>query len=76
MESTIRDAMFRDYCCVLLEDCTGEPIGHDFARSNHDASLMTIQVLLGWTSSSVEFVHALESYATASTTTSSRSRSA
>jgi ureidoacrylate peracid hydrolase len=76
VESTIRDAMFRDYCCVLLEDCTGEPIGHDFARSNHDASLLTIQVLLGWTSSSVEFVHALEIYATASTTTSSRSRSA
>ena len=61
VESTIRDAMFRDYSCVLLEDCTGEPIGHDLQRSNHDASLLTIQVLFGWVSSSVEFVGALES---------------
>ena len=59
VDATIRDAMFRDYSCVLLEDCTGEPIGHDLQRSNHDASLLTIQVLLGWTSSSVEFLHAL-----------------
>ncbi len=59
MEATIRDAMFRDYSCVLLEDCTGEPIGYDLQRSNHDASLLTIQVLLGWTSSSAEFIHAL-----------------
>jgi ureidoacrylate peracid hydrolase len=61
VESTIRDAMFRDYSCVLLEDCTGEPIGNDIDRSNHDASLLSIQVLLGWTSSSEEFVKALES---------------
>jgi ureidoacrylate peracid hydrolase len=61
VESTIRDAMFRDYSCVLLEDCTGEPIGHDLRRSNHDASLLTLQVLFGWTSSSVEFINALDS---------------
>ena len=59
VEATIRDAMFRDYSCVLLEDCTGEPIGHDLPRSNHDASLLTIQVLLGWTSTSREFIRAL-----------------
>lgn len=61
VESTIRDAMFRDYSCVLLEDCTGEPIGHDLDRSNHDASLLSIQVLLGWISSSEEFVKTLKS---------------
>lgn len=60
VDSTIRDAMFRDYSCVLLEDCTGEPIGHGLPRSNHEASLLTIRVLLGWTSSSQEFIHALE----------------
>ena len=60
VESTIRDAMFRDYSCVLLEDCTGEPIGHGLPRSNHEASLLTIQVLLGWISSSQEFIQALE----------------
>ena len=59
VDATIRDAMFRDYSCVLLEDCTGEPIGYDLQRSNHDASLLTIQVLLGWTSTSAEFIHAI-----------------
>jgi ureidoacrylate peracid hydrolase len=59
VESTIRDAMFRDYSCVLLEDCTAEPIGHDLPRSNHDASLLVIQTLFGWVSHSDEFVSAL-----------------
>lgn len=56
VESTIRDAMFRDYHCVLLEDCTGEPIGHNNSRSNHDASVLTIETLLGWVSNSKAFV--------------------
>jgi ureidoacrylate peracid hydrolase len=63
VESTVRDAMFRDYSCVLLEDCTGEPIGHGITRSNHDASLLSIEVLLGWVSSSDQFVKALETSA-------------
>ena len=61
VESTIRDAMFRDYSCVLLADCTGEPIGHDVPRSNHEASLLTIETLLGWVSDSKAFAAALES---------------
>ena len=65
VESTIRDAMFRDYCCVLLADCTGEPIGNDLARSNHDASLLTTQVLLGWVASSADFIDSLASAASA-----------
>ena len=60
VEATIRDAMFRDYSCVLLADCTGEPIGHDLSRSNHEASLLTIEVLFGWVSSSENFIGALE----------------
>src|SRR6266403_932631 len=28
VESTVRDAMFRDYSCLLLEDCMAEPIGN------------------------------------------------
>ena len=60
VESTIRDAMFRDYCCILLEDCTGEPIGHDTSRSNHEASLLSIEMLLGWVSSSKPFIRALD----------------
>ena len=60
VESTVREAMFRDYACVLLEDCTGEPIGHGLPRSNHEASLLVIQTLFGWVSGSDEFIKALE----------------
>jgi ureidoacrylate peracid hydrolase len=56
VESTVRDAMFRDYSCVVLEDCMGEPIGNDLPRSNHEASLLTMQTLFGWVSSSEAFV--------------------
>jgi ureidoacrylate peracid hydrolase len=59
VESTVRDAMFRDYICVLLADCMGEPIGNDLPRSNHEASLLTMQILFGWVSDSAEFVKAL-----------------
>lgn len=59
VDSTIRDAMFRDYRCVLLVDCTGEPIGGEFARSNHEASVLTIQRLLGWVSDSESFLSAI-----------------
>lgn len=59
VESTIRDAMFRDYACILLEDCTAEPIGAGNGRSNHEASLLTIEVLLGWVSHSHDFLSAL-----------------
>jgi ureidoacrylate peracid hydrolase len=65
VESTIRDAMFRDYSCVLLADCTGEPLGKDFQRSNQEASLFVIQVLFGWVSNSAAFLRALEESSTA-----------
>jgi ureidoacrylate peracid hydrolase len=59
VESTVRDAMFRDYLSVLLADCMDEPIGHGLPRSNHEASLLSAEVLLGWVSSSHQFVSAL-----------------
>jgi ureidoacrylate peracid hydrolase len=59
VESTLRDAMFRDYTCLLLEDCTAEPIGAGLARSNHDASLLVVQALFGWVTNSAELVGAL-----------------
>jgi len=59
VESTVRDAMFRDYQCVLLRDCMAEPIGNNLARSNHEASLLSIEVLFGWTASSDEFMKCL-----------------
>ncbi len=59
VESTVRGAMFLDYQCVLLGDCMAEPIGNKFARSNHEASLLTIQTLFGWVSESGNFLKAL-----------------
>jgi ureidoacrylate peracid hydrolase len=58
VESTIRDAMFRDYSSVLLADCAGEPIGYGFPRSNHEASLLSIETLFGWVSNSDELIKA------------------
>jgi ureidoacrylate peracid hydrolase len=51
--------MFRDYQCIVLEDCTAEPIGSSNARGNHEASLLTIELLLGWVSNSGAFAAAL-----------------
>jgi ureidoacrylate peracid hydrolase len=47
--------MFRDCSCLVLEDCTAEPIG----RENHEASLHAIRLLFGWTASSAALVRAL-----------------
>jgi ureidoacrylate peracid hydrolase len=59
VESTIRDAMFRDYSCVLLADCAAEPVGLDLPRSNHEASLLVIQTLFGWVATSADLTAAL-----------------
>lgn len=59
VESTVRDAMFRDYSSIVLEDCTAEPIGYGLPRSNHDASILSIQTLLGWVSTSDELIKAI-----------------
>lgn len=47
VESTVRDAMFRDFQCLIVEDCVAEPIGADLPRSNLEASLLVIQTLFG-----------------------------
>jgi len=52
--------MFRDYRCVLLADCAGEPIGSELPRSNHEASILTFETLFGWVSDSERFVSALQ----------------
>jgi ureidoacrylate peracid hydrolase len=60
VESTLRDAMYRDYRCILLEDCTAEAIGAGLPRSNHDASLLVIEVLFGWIATSSSVISALQ----------------
>ena len=59
VDSTLRDAFYRDYRCLLLRDCTGEPIGSELARSNHEASLLVIETLFGWVSDSRSLLRAL-----------------
>lgn len=59
VESTVRDAMFRDYHRVVLAHCTAEPIANDQPRTNHKASLLTIQMLFGWVSDSTRLLLAL-----------------
>jgi ureidoacrylate peracid hydrolase len=60
VESTVRDAMFRDYRCVVLEDCAAEPIGSNEARTNHAASLLAMQMLFAWISDSQHLAQSLE----------------
>ena len=60
VESTIRDARFRDYLPVVLADCTAEPVGNDLPRSNHEASIYLIEKSFGWVSSSNDFIKGLK----------------
>lgn len=70
VESTIRDAHSRDYYCILLEDCTAEPIGRSATGyigvpggtnrgSNYEATLVLIQTIFGWVSNSESAIGAL-----------------
>lgn len=59
MESTLRDAFYRDYRCLLLSDCTAEPIGGNSSPSNHEASQLVIETLFGWISDSEALQDAL-----------------
>ena len=53
VESTVRDAFFRDYRLVVLEDCTAEPMG------THESTLRLVERFFGWVSDSSAFVEAL-----------------
>ncbi len=61
VESTVRDAMYRDYSCLVVEDCTAEPIGQGLPRSNHEASILVMETLFGWVSDSSKLLEALTS---------------
>jgi ureidoacrylate peracid hydrolase len=63
VESTLRDAMFRDYRCLLLADCTAEPIGQELTRSNHEASLLVTELMFGWVCESPALIETLEAQA-------------
>jgi len=65
IESTIRDAAFRDYVCLLPMDCTGQPARHDSNYSGHDASLKIIEMSFGWLCTSEDIRNALGGAASA-----------
>jgi nicotinamidase-related amidase len=54
VESTLRDAMFLDYNCVLLADCTA-----DLDDGLHASAVARIDMFFGWVSSSTELTAAL-----------------
>jgi ureidoacrylate peracid hydrolase len=57
VESTLRDAFFLEYWPILLRDATmqaGPPM-------LQEATIKNVELALGWTLSSAEFLHALES---------------
>lgn len=60
VESTIRDATFRDYRCLVVEDCIAEPIAADAPRTNHEASLLVLELLFAWITDSASVIAALD----------------
>jgi ureidoacrylate peracid hydrolase len=59
VDSTIRDAMFLDYHCLVISDATAEPIAQDAPRSNHEASLLTLELLFAHVATTGDLVAAL-----------------
>lgn len=63
VESTVRDAMFRDYHCLVVADATAEPIAADAPRSNHEASLFTLELLFAHVATTADLVASLRAAA-------------
>jgi ureidoacrylate peracid hydrolase len=63
VDSTVRDAMFRDYHCLVVSDATAEPIAADASRSNHEASLLILELLFAQIATSADVVSALRAAA-------------
>lgn len=61
VDSTVRDAMFLDYHCLVVSDATAEPIAQDAPRSNHEASLLTFELLFAHVAKAEDIAAALDS---------------
>jgi ureidoacrylate peracid hydrolase len=60
VEATVRDAMYRDYSCVLLADCISQPaLPNSEAGASHHSSIVVTEAFFGWTSSAERFNAAL-----------------
>ena len=67
VESTVRDAVFRDLHCLVVADATAEPIAADAVRSNHEASLLTLELLFASITRSSDLIASLRTAAAVST---------
>lgn len=65
VESTVREAMFRDYLPIVLADCTG-----DLNKNFHESALSRIERLFGWISNSDQFIKGIETPPAAATSKS------
>ena len=59
VDSTVRDAMYLDYHCLAVGDAMAEPIAEDAPRSNHEASLLTFELLFAHVTKTEHVVAAL-----------------
>jgi ureidoacrylate peracid hydrolase len=60
VESTLRDAMFLEYNCVLLSDCTA-----DLDDALHESAVARVDMFFGWVCASTELTAALTRASTA-----------
>lgn len=60
VESTVRDAMARDYACLVLADAVGQPWIPGMTSSAHESSLHVIQAVFGHVSTTEAFAMAVE----------------
>jgi ureidoacrylate peracid hydrolase len=56
VEATMRDALYRDYRCLLIEDASNAA-GPEFV---HRATLFNVETFLGWVTTTEEFCRALQ----------------
>jgi ureidoacrylate peracid hydrolase len=55
VEATLRDALYRDYLCLLIEDATNET-GPSFVKA---ATVFNVETILGWVTTTKEYCRGL-----------------
>lgn len=55
VEATLRDALYRDYLCLLIEDATNSA-GPDFVKQ---ATIFNVKTILGWVTTTDDYCAAL-----------------
>jgi ureidoacrylate peracid hydrolase len=67
VEASLRDALYRDYKCLLIEDATNAA-GPAYVK---DASLYNVEMILGWVTSTTRLCDAFGGASLPATTASS-----